>query len=317
MTPLLSELARSQGIDYFLISFTDLFGTQRSKLVPASAIDRMADGQAGFAGFATWLDLTPADADVFAQPDRQRLFQLPWQPEVGWMPADLIQANGEPLEQTPRWVLKKVLAQAERLGFRVKTGVECEFMLLSPTEWAISDGQDCQAKPCYDQQSLMRRFAVIRGICDGMQKLGWHPYQSDHEDANGQFEMNWLFDDALVTADRHAFFKYMVKSIAERHGYRATFMPKPFPHLTGNGCHTHLSVWDVTGTTNLFADAKGELGLSSLAYYLSAGCCTMLRRCVPDQPDGESYRRLHAPHTASGATWALPRLATAATTAPT
>jgi glutamine synthetase type III len=305
MMPVLSELARSQGIDYFLISFTDLFGTQRSKLVPASAIDRMADGQAGFAGFATWLDLTPADADLFAQPDRQRLFQLPWQPELGWMPADLVQANGEPLEQTPRWVLKKVLAQAERLGFRVKIGVECEFMLLSPTEWAISDGQDCQAKPCYDQQSLMRRFAVIRGICDGMQKLGWHPYQSDHEDANGQFEMNWLFDDALVTADRHAFFKYMVKSIAERHGYRATFMPKPFPHLTGNGCHTHLSVWDVTGTTNLFADAKGELGLSSLAYQFIGGVLYHAPAlCALTNPTVNSYRRLHAPPTASGATWA-------------
>lgn len=305
MTPVLSEIARTQGMDYFLISFTDLFGTQRSKLVPASVIDHMADGQAGFAGFAAWLDLTPADADVFAQPDRQRLFQLPWQPELGWMPTDLIQANGEPLEQTPRWVLKKVLAQAERMGFRVKTGVECEFMLLSPTEWAISDGQDRQTKPCYDQQSLMRRFSVIRGICDGMQKLGWSPYQSDHEDANGQFEMNWLFDDALVTADRHAFFKYMVKSIAEQHGYRATFMPKPFPHLTGNGCHTHLSVWDVAGSTNLSADENGELGLSTLAYHFIGGVLYHAPAlCALTNPTVNSYRRLHAPPTNSGATWA-------------
>jgi glutamine synthetase len=111
----------------------------------------------------------------------------------------------------------------------------------------------------------MRRYEVIREICDGMLALGWEAYQNDHEDANGQFEMNWLYADALVTSDRHAFFKYMVKSIAEKHGMRATFMPKPFPHLTGNGCHTHLSVWDKEGKENLFYDPEGELGLSSLS----------------------------------------------------
>ncbi|MCF2971694.1 type III glutamate--ammonia ligase [Synechococcus sp. Nb3U1] len=304
MTQLLSETARTQGIDYFLLSFTDLFGIQRAKLVPTSAIDAMADGQAGFAGFAAWLDLTPADPDVFAQPDRERLYQLPWQPELGWMPADLIQANGDPLEQTPRWVLKRVLAQAEAMGLRAKTGVECEFMLFSPEEWAVSDPRDQQAKPCYDQQSLMRRFSVIRDICDGMQKLGWNPYQNDHEDANGQFEMNWLFDDALVTADRHAFFKYMVKSIAEQQGYRATFMPKPFPHLTGNGCHTHISLWDPSGTTNLFTDATGELGLSKLAYHFIAGVLHHAPAlCALTNPTVNSYRRLNAPVTLSGATW--------------
>lgn len=302
MTQPLSEIARAQGINYFLLSFTDLFGIQRAKLVPASAIDFMAEGQAGFAGFAAWLDLTPADPDVFAQPERERLFQLPWQPEVAWMPADLIQVNGDPLPQTPRWVLKKVLSQAEAMGFQVKTGIECEFMLLSPEEWAISDERDRQAKPCYDQQSLMRRFSVIRDICDGMQKLGWDPYQNDHEDANGQFEMNWRFDDALVTADRHAFFKYMVKSIAEKHGYRATFMPKPFAHLTGNGCHTHISLWQ--GEQNLFADPQGELGLSQLAYHFIGGVLHHAPAlCALTNPTVNSYRRLNAPVTLSGATW--------------
>ncbi|MEN9223858.1 MAG: type III glutamate--ammonia ligase [Thermostichus sp. HHBFW_bins_43] len=302
MTQPLSEIARAQGINYFLLSFMDLFGIQRAKLVPASVIDAMADGQAGFAGFAAWLDLTPADPDVFAQPDRERLFQLPWQPELAWMPADLIQVNGDPLPQTPRWVLKQVLSQAAAMGFQVKTGIECEFMLLSPEDWAISDARDRQAKPCYDQQSLMRRFSVIRDICDGMQKLGWDPYQNDHEDANGQFEMNWLFDEALVTADRHAFFKYMVKSIAEKQGYRATFMPKPFAHLTGNGCHTHISLWQ--GEQNLFADPQGELGLSPLAYHFIGGVLHHAPAlCALTNPTVNSYRRLNAPVTLSGATW--------------
>jgi glutamine synthetase len=267
----LSDIAHQKGIRYFLISFTDLFGVQRSKLVPAAAIDTMAANGAGFAGFAAWLDMTPADPDVLAIPDANSLFQLPWQPEVAWLPADLYGVDGQPILQTPRLVLKGVLAQAQSLGYRVKTGVECEYFLLNPEGTDLSDQGDRQAKPCYDQQSLMRRFDVVSEICDGMLTLGWGPYQNDHEDANGQFEMNWTYADALVTADRQAFFKYMVKSIAERHGFRATFMPKPFPHLTGNGCHTHLSVWDETGETNLFLDSAGELGLSTLAYQFIGG----------------------------------------------
>jgi len=304
ITTPLSEIAREKGIRYFLISFTDLFGTQRAKLVPAAAIDVMADSGAGFAGFATWLDMTPADPDMFAQPDTASLFQLPWKPEVAWMPADLVMPDGAAIAQTPRWVLKQVLQQAHELGYRVKTGVECEYFLLSPDGDVLSDSRDRQVKPCYDQQALMRRFDVISEICDAMLTLGWGAYQNDHEDANGQFEMNWTYADALVTADRHAFFKYMVKAIAEKHGLRATFMPKPFAHLTGNGCHTHLSVWDTAGTTNLFHQADGELGLSSLAYHFIGGVLYSAEAlCAFTNPTVNSYKRINAPVTLSGATW--------------
>jgi glutamine synthetase type III len=303
MTTLLSEIARDCGIRYFLISFTDLFGTQRSKLVPTQAIDAMASSGAGFAGFAAWLDMTPADPDIFALPDRSSLFQLPWKPEVAWMPADVF-IEGQPLAQTPRLVLKHVLRQAEALGYRIKTGVECEFFLLSADGTQLSDPRDIASKPCYDQQSLMRRFDVIAEICDVMLNLGWGAYQNDHEDANGQFEMNWAYADALVTADRHAFFKYMVKAIAEKHNLRATFMPKPFPHLTGNGCHTHLSVWDNAGTTNLFHDQAGELGLSPLAYQFIGGVLHSAEAlCAFTNPTVNSYKRINAPVTTSGATW--------------
>ncbi len=300
----LSHLAREKNIRYFLISFTDLFGTQRAKLVPAAAIDEMATSGAGFAGFATWLDMTPADADMFAVPDTTSLFQLPWKPDVAWMPADLFTPEMDAIAQTPRLVLKRVLQQAHDLGYSVKTGVECEYFLLSPDGEAVSDPYDRQVKPCYDQQALMRRFDVIAEICDAMLALGWGAYQNDHEDANGQFEMNWMYANALVTADRHAFFKYMVKSIAEKHGLRATFMPKPFAHLTGNGCHTHLSVWDTSGTTNLFHDPEGELGLSSLAYHFIGGVLhSASALCAFTNPTINSYKRINAPVTLSGATW--------------
>ncbi len=300
---LLSELARDRKIRYFLISFTDLFGVQRAKLVPAQSIDEMAKSGAGFGGFAAWLDMSPADPDIFAMPDPHSLFQLPWQPDVAWMPADLY-INGDPLMQSPRVVLKQVLKAAAERGYTIKTGVECEYFLLSADELEISDSRDRSSKPCYDQQALMRRYDVVSEICDAMLTLGWKPYQNDHEDGNGQFEMNWTYDEALITADRHAFFKYMAKSIAEKHGFRATFMPKPFANLTGNGCHSHVSVWDNTGKTNLFEDEKSESELSAIGYQFIGGVLESASAlCAFTNPAINSYKRINALNTVSGATW--------------
>src|SRR5579864_292712 len=249
-------VAKERGIRYFLVSFVDLFGTMRAKLVPASAMDSVAKSGAGFAGFAAWFDMTPADPDTLASPEPASLIQLPWKPEVAWVASDLVMAGAE-VAQHPRQMLKRAIAAAAREGYQLKTGVECEYFLIAPDGRAISDSADQQIKPCYDQQALMRRYDVVSEICDAMEALGWKPYQNDHEDANGQFEMNWEYADALVTADRHAFFKFMVKSIAEKHGLRATFMPKPFLHLTGNGCHVHASLWSTGATSNLFEDPEG------------------------------------------------------------
>ncbi|MDB5505392.1 MAG: type glutamate--ammonia ligase [Devosia sp.] len=294
--------AKERGIKSFLISYTDLFGVQRAKLVPAPAIGKMSRDGAGFAGFATWFDMTPADPDVFAIPDTDSLIQLPWKPEVGWVAADLYM-GGKLVEQAPRNLLKKLAAEARGLGYEVKTGVECEFFLVEPDGLTVCDTADRQIKPCYDQSALMRQYDVISEISDCMLSLGWEAYQSDHEDANGQFEMNWGFADALTTADRHSFFKYMVKSIAEKNGLRATFMPKPFLDLTGSGCHAHVSVWD--GDTNLFDDAAGELGLSPLAYSFIGGLMHSADAlCALFNPTVNSYKRINAPRTTSGATWA-------------
>jgi glutamine synthetase len=293
--------ARERGIKYFLISYVDLFGTLRAKLAPASAIGDMAKDGAGFAGFASWLDMTPADPDVLAIPDPASLIQLPWKLEVGWLAADPYM-NGKLVEQAPRNILKRVIAKAAEKGLQLKTGVECEFFLLSPDGCAISDASDTQAKPCYDQSALMRRYDVISEICDSMLELGWAPYQNDHEDANGQFEMNWQFDDALTTADRMAFFKYMVKAIAEKHGLRATFMPKPFANLTGSGAHVHVSLWQ--GGKNLFEDGNDGLGLSRQAYNFIGGVMNAAQEiCSITNPTVNSYKRINAPVTTSGATW--------------
>jgi glutamine synthetase type III len=293
--------ARERGIKYFLISYVDLFGTLRAKLAPASAITGMAKDGAGFAGFASWLDMTPAHPDILAIPDPNSLIQLPWKPEVGWLAADL-HMDGKEVDQAPRNILRKMIRKAKDAGYTVKTGVECEYFLVSADGDELSDKSDIQSKPCYDQSALMRRYDVISEVCDCMLELGWGPYQNDHEDANGQFEMNWDFDDALKTADRMAFFKYMVKAIAEKHGLRATFMPKPFAHLTGNGCHVHVSLWK--GGKNAFDDKNDALGLSKEAYNFIGGLIGAAdEMCSITNPTVNSYKRINAPVTASGATW--------------
>ena len=297
----LLKIAKEKKIKYFLISFVDLFGVLRSKLVPAHAIKDMQETGAGFAGFAAWLDMTPADSDMFGIPDPDSLIQLPWNKEVGWLASDLWM-NGKPVDASPRIMLKKQIKKLSKQGLTMKSGVECEYFLISPDGDSIADPRDTQSKPCYDQSALMRRYDLIKEICDCMIEMGWGPYQNDHEDANGQFEMNWDYSDCLKTADRHTFFKYMVKTIAEKHGLRATFMPKPFENLTGNGCHAHVSVWD--GKKNKFLDKSNNLGLSKMAYNFLGGVIKHASSLSAFfNPTINSYRRINAPPTKSGASW--------------
>ena len=313
MTTDLAKYAEKNGVKYFMISFTDLFGGQRAKLVPAQAIADMQQDGAGFAGFATWLDLTPAHPDMLGVPDPDSVIQLPWNREVAWVAANPVM-EGADVAQAPRNVLRRLIAEAAAEGMHVKTGIEAEYFLLTRDGSALSDEYDTAEKPCYDQQAVMRRYDVVREICDYMLDLGWGPYQNDHEDANGQFEMNWEFDDALRTADKHSFFKFMTRSVAEKHGFRATFMPKPVEGLTGNGCHAHISVWDGPGDKarkNVFAakatsgSQTAELGLSDEGAHFLGGIMKHASALAAiTNPTVNSYKRINAPRTTSGATWA-------------
>ena len=311
MTTDLTKFAKDNGIEYFMISFTDLFGGQRAKLVPARAIADMQEDGAGFAGFATWLDLTPAHPDMLAVPDPEAAIILPWDKTIAWVPGNCVM-EGEDVAQAPRNVLRRLISEAADEGMHVKTGIEAEFFLLTPDGQEISDKFDTAEKPCYDQQAFMRRLDVIREISDYMLEMGWGAYQNDHEDANGQWEMNWDYDDALKTADKHSFFKFMAKCVAEKHGYKATFMPKPIEGLTGNGCHAHISVWDAPGAdskVNVFAGEgegqTGEVGLSERGKNFLGGIMKHASALAAiTNPTVNSYKRINSPRTTSGATWA-------------
>ncbi len=299
----LTELAKELNLNFFLVSYTDLLGGTRAKLVPAAKIAAVEVDGAFFAPFASNLGLGPDANDIAAIPDPNSLIVLPWQPNVAWVASD-VYLDGKPFAASPRVIFKQVLKQCEELGYSYKTGVEAEFLLLKKGEqgYQIADSLDTAARPCYDQLNLMRQFDFISTIVTYLEQLGWEPYQCDHEDANGQFEINWTYNNALITADRHVFFKYMVKTLAEQRGLTATFMPKPFSDLTGNGAHLHMSLWN--DGSNAFADATDEAGLSKLAYEFLGGVLAHGRGLSAlCNPTINSYRRLGATMTTSGSTW--------------
>lgn len=299
----LVDRAKALGIKFFLVSYTDLLGGTRAKLVPAAQMAAVEKDGAFFCSFASNLGLGPEAAEIAVVPDLDSLIQLPWEPTVGWVASD-VYFEGQPFPAAPRMILNRVLEQATALGYTYKTGVEAEFFLLRQTEtgYAIADTKDTAERPCYDQINLMRQFDLISTLVTYMEDLGWEPYQCDHEDANGQFELNWTYSDARTTCDRHVFFKYMVKTLAEQRGLIATFMPKPFSHITGNGGHVHNSLWQ--GNTNVFAEGADDGGLSPTGYHFLGGVLAhgkgLAALCAPTV---NSYRRLGASTTTSGSTW--------------
>lgn len=303
----LQRLAREKGIRFFLASFVEMTGASKAKLVPAEHLETLAAEGAGFAGFAAGeMGQGPHDPDMAAVPDLESLTVLPWRPEVAWLAGDVF-VEGRPWPYCPRTILRRVREAARVEGFVFKCGVEAEFFLVRRSVSGIepADPLDRLAKPCYDQATLTRNLDFLTTLVGHMQTLGWGPYANDHEDANCQFEINWEYDECLRTADRHTFFKYMVRVLAEQHGMLATFMPKPFSHLTGSGAHFHMSLWDAASDRNLFLDERDANGLSELAYHFIGGTLAHARGLSAlAAPTVNSYKRLVAGAPRSGATWA-------------
>jgi glutamine synthetase len=301
-------MVKDKGIEYFFCSFVEMSGAPKAKLVPATHLEDMAREGAGFAGFACGdVNQGPHDPDVMSIPDFDSLIILPWRKNVAWVPGNL-HVKGEPWPYCPRTILTRQLDKAQAKGYILNVGVEPEFMLLkknSHEDYDPWDALDTADKPCYDLRALYRNLDVMTTLLRYMQELGWDPYANDHEDANCQFEINWTYSDALTTADRNTFFKWMVRTVSEQHGLWATFMPKPFAHLTGNGAHYHLSLADAESRKNLFLEERDALGLSQLARWFMGGMLHHARGLAAIiAPLVNSYKRLIRGAPRSGATWA-------------
>ena len=297
-----------KDIEFFLCSFVELTGAPKAKVVPATHREEMQREGAGFAGFAAGdLNQGPHDPDVVSIPDFKSLTILPWRKNVAWVPGNL-HVNGHPWPYCPRTILSHSLETLRQKGYILHVGIEAEFMLLKKNDqgrYLPWDPLDTAGKPCYDLRALYRNLDIMTDLLRYMQEMGWDPYANDHEDANCQFEINWVYSDALTSADRHTFFKWMVRTVAEQHGLWATFMPKPFAHLTGNGAHFHLSLADAETGKNLFLDETAEFGLSHLGRSFMAGVLHHAPSlCAITSPLVNSYKRLVPGRPRSGATWA-------------
>jgi glutamine synthetase len=299
--------SKERGIEFYFAQFVDMYARPSAKLVPAQNLDDLVSEGAGFAGFAAGeIGQLPSDPDIAAMPDLRSFTPVPWEPTLGRFACD-IYVEGEEWPYDPRTILRRQLERAREKGFEFMMGLELEYFLVHQKEDGsieLADKLDTLEKPCYDLNGLTRNYEFLARVSRYLNELGWGNYANDHEDANGQFEQNFTYTDALTSCDRAIFFRYMVHTLAEQYGRIATFMPKPFSHLTGNGCHFHMSLWD--GDTNVFLDENDPrgMGLSETAYHFIGGLKKHAKAYIAvTAPTVNSYKRLRVGAPTSGATW--------------
>ncbi|HZW29950.1 MAG TPA: type III glutamate--ammonia ligase [Isosphaeraceae bacterium] len=291
---------QDDGISYLMIQFVDIHGAAKVKLVPAKTLRAVAEVGAGFAGGAVWgMGQGPHSHDMFARADLASYTPLPYEPGVARFAADLY-VDGQPHPFCPRVNLQRVLAGAREHGYAFNVGIEPEFFLVVKEAGGSIRGWDPHSvddlsKPCYDFKGISGALGFLRALNDGLNQLGWGVYQSDHEDANYQYEVNFQYADGLETADRYTFFRMMAGQLAQRVGAIATFMAKPFASRTGSGAHMHYHLTDAQSGANLFADDSDPrgLGLSALAYQFLGGVVHHAPAlCAVTSPTVNCYKRL-------------------------
>ncbi len=303
------KLLKDNKVKFILAQFVDMHGVAKTKSVPASHLEDIVTDGAGFAGFAIWgLGMGPHGPDYMAVGDLSTLSLVPWMPGYARIVCDG-HVHGKPYPLDPRYVLKAQLDRLKARGWTMFTGLEPEFMLLrrgADGSIAPCDPTDTLEKPCYDFKGLSRSSEFLGRLYDALAAVGIDTYQLDHEDGNGQFEINYTFSDCLTSADRYIFFKMAASEIANQLGMICTFMPKPFSDRTGTGMHFHISIGDKK-TKNLFHDPKDKrgLGLSQMAYHFMGGLLAHARGLTAlAAPSVNSYKRLVVGRALSGATWA-------------
>ncbi|MBT9464038.1 type III glutamate--ammonia ligase [Hydrogenophaga sp.] len=299
---------RAQGIHSVLTTFTDLPGGPKGKLVPLEGLPGAVSSGAGFSGpsiSGTGLPRMGARSEYMGRVVPESLRPLPFMPGVAHAVCDGF-AGGEPLDTCSRQVLKRQVERLKARGWTLWVGIEPEFFLLkrdAQGRWQVADAQDQLAKPSYDLQAIGRNHAFLDAMRQTLTALGFGLQQIDHEDACGQYEINYQHDDALAAADRYQLFKFAAQAVAAQHGAVFSTMPKPLAHAPGSGLHFHLSLTDSKGNA-VMADPAGALGLSTTGHQFAAGLLhhadALAALCAPTV---NSYKRLAASRSASGTTW--------------
>ena len=313
----LQDRCRQSGTKFILALFVDLRGKPCAKLVPVEAVELLATEGVGFAGYAVGaMGQEPKDPDLMAIPDPSSFTPIPFIKDGLAIVHCDPHVSGRPWPYAPRVILKALVEQCADAGFEPWVGAEVEYFLLRRGDdgsVTVADTADTAAQPCYDARGVTRMYDHLTAVSSAMNQLGWSNYANDHEDGNGQFEQNFKFAEALITADRVVTLRYLLSMIAAGRGMLATFMPKPFSDKTGSGLHLHLSL--TSGGSPVFPVGSGDpdtrgLGLSETAYGFIGGildhACALQAVIAPTV---NSYKRTGALSTASGASWA-PRLPT-------
>jgi glutamine synthetase len=300
-----------QGVEYLIPSYVDMHGVPKTKMVPIAHLERMMGGSELFTGAA--LDGVPqdvSDEEVAAMPDADKGMILPWKPDTAWFPSDLW-CEGKPFPACSRGILKRVLKKAEDMGFTVNCGIEAEFYVFKDGENGNYEPTSTRyhlEKPAYDVARLLENTEQWLGeLVRAMNNLHWDVYSFDHEDGTGQFEIDFDYSDALTMADRFTFLRTMSHEMTRKHGYFASWMPKPYGDKAGSGAHYNISLADKETGKNLFTsdnDPRG-CGLSELGYKFIAGVLRHLPAIqAVSAPTVNSYKRLIIKGSTSGYTWA-------------
>ena len=295
-------------VKYILAQFVDIHGVAKVKSVPAAHLEDILTTGAGFAGGAIWgMGIAPNGPDYMAVGDLSTLSLIPWQPGYARIICDG-HVNGTPYGHDSLVVLKKQIDRLKEHGWTLYTGLEPEFSLLKMDEQGNIhpfDDTDTLQKPCYDYKGITRQSAFLEKLTESLIEAGLDVYQIDHEDANGQFEINYTYADCLKSADDYIMFKMAASEIANQMGMICSFMPKPFSNRPGNGMHMHMSIGD--GKKSLFHDDSDKTGhgLSKLAYHFMAGILAHAPALTAlAAPTVNSYKRLVVGRSLTGATWA-------------
>jgi glutamine synthetase len=289
-----------RGVKYCIGAYVDIHGIPKAKVVPIAHLPQMAAGSERYTGYALdGLGQEPNEDEITSVPDLDHVVQLPWEPKVAWMPADNY-FQGKPYPLNTRIALKNVLAEAARMGLGMNLGIECEVFLLrqdADGTLSVPNPDDRLTKPCYDVRGFLDNFRWLDQVATVLNDLGWDLYSFDHEDANGQFEFDFHYADALTMCDRLIFFRDLAKHYAREQGLIATMMPKPFADRTGNGAHFNMSLYELGSGRNLFACAPGDdprgIGLTEMGYHFIGGILRHGRAlCAAFAPTVNSYKRL-------------------------